>query len=82
MRQVKLRVAAEEVSPAGAEGRGKGGRAAASPLVCLPPRELVQSLNIIGLRVDEALPWWIASSIRRCCTARNAWTSSTCLPER
>jgi DNA mismatch repair protein MutS2 len=56
VRQVKLRVAAEEVSPAGAEGRGKGGRVAASPLVCLPPRELVQSLNVIGLRVDEALP--------------------------
>ncbi|MGA9820521.1 MAG: Smr/MutS family protein, partial [Desulfobaccales bacterium] len=34
----------------------KGGRAATSPLVCLPPRELVQSLNVIGLRVDEALP--------------------------
>jgi DNA mismatch repair protein MutS2 len=56
VRQVKLRVAAQEVTPAGAEGRGKGGRAAASPLVCLPPRELVQSLNVIGLRVDEALP--------------------------
>ncbi len=56
VRQVKLRVAPEEVTPAGAEGRGKGGRGATSPLVCLPPRELVQSLNVIGLRVDEALP--------------------------
>jgi DNA mismatch repair protein MutS2 len=54
VRQVKLRVAAQEVTPAGAEGRK--GRAAAAPLVCLPPRELVQNLNVIGLRVDEALP--------------------------
>ena len=55
VRQVKIRVMAEEVTPAGADGRPK--KAAAAPaLVCLPPRELVQSLNLIGLRVDEALP--------------------------
>jgi DNA mismatch repair protein MutS2 len=55
VRQVKIRVMPEEVAPAGADGRPK--KAAATPtLVCLPPRELVQSLNLIGLRVDEALP--------------------------
>ena len=54
VRQVKIRVAPEEVAPAGADGRPK--KAAAPALVCLPPRELVQSLNVIGLRVDEALP--------------------------
>jgi DNA mismatch repair protein MutS2 len=54
VRQVKIRVTPGEVTPAGAAGRPKKG--AAPALVCLPPRELVQSLNIIGLRVDEALP--------------------------
>ncbi len=54
VRQVKIRVTAEEVTPAGGNGRPK--KAAAPALVCLPPRELVQNLNIIGLRVDEALP--------------------------
>lgn len=54
VRQVKIRVTPEEVAPAEAEGRPQ--KAAAPALVCLPPRELVQSLNIIGLRVDEALP--------------------------
>jgi len=54
VRQVKIRVMPEEVAPAGANGRPK--KAAAPALVCLPPRQLVQSLNIIGLRVDEALP--------------------------
>ena len=55
VRQVKIRVLPEEVTPAGEKGRPK--KAAAAPaLVCLPPRELVQNLNIIGLRVDEALP--------------------------
>ena len=54
VRQVKIRVTPEEVAPAGAEGRPK--KAAAPALVCLPPRQLVQSLNLIGLRVDEALP--------------------------
>jgi DNA mismatch repair protein MutS2 len=54
VRQVKIRVAPEEVAPAGAAARPKAGKTPA--LVCLPPRELVQSLNIIGLRVDEALP--------------------------
>jgi DNA mismatch repair protein MutS2 len=54
VRQVKIRVTADEVAPAGADGRPQ--KAAAPALVCLPPRELVQSLNVIGLRVDEALP--------------------------
>jgi DNA mismatch repair protein MutS2 len=54
VRQVKIRVSPEEVMPTGAEGRPQ--KAAAPSLVCLPPRELVQSLNVIGLRVDEALP--------------------------
>ncbi len=38
----------------GGEARPK--KTAAPSLVCLLPRELVQSLNLIGLRVDEALP--------------------------
>ena len=54
VRQVKIRVSPEEVTPTGAEGRPQ--KAAGPSLVCLPPRELVQSLNVIGLRVDEALP--------------------------
>jgi DNA mismatch repair protein MutS2 len=54
VRQVKIRVNPEEVAPAGAQGRP--GKAAAPALVCLPPREHVQSLNLVGLRVDEALP--------------------------
>ena len=54
VRQVKIRVTPEEVAPAGGNGRPQ--KAAAPALVCLPPRELVQSLNLIGLRVDEALP--------------------------
>ena len=54
VRQVKIRVMPEEVAPAGEQGRLKKG--AAPALVCLPPRDLVQSLNVIGLRVDEALP--------------------------
>jgi len=54
VRQVKIRVSPEEVTPTGAEGRPQ--KAGAPSLVCLPPRELVQSLNVIGLRVDEALP--------------------------
>ena len=54
VRQVKIRVSPEEVTPTGAEGRPL--KAGARSLVCLPPRELVQSLNVIGLRVDEALP--------------------------
>ncbi|MCX5889580.1 MAG: endonuclease MutS2 [Deltaproteobacteria bacterium] len=54
VRQVKIRVTPEEVAPAGADGRPK--KAATPALVCLPPRQLVQSLNVIGLRVDEALP--------------------------
>jgi DNA mismatch repair protein MutS2 len=53
VRQVKIRVTPGEVTPAGAAARAAKG---APALVCLPPRELVQSLNIIGLRVDEALP--------------------------
>jgi DNA mismatch repair protein MutS2 len=55
VRQVKIRVTPEEVAPTGPDGRPK--KVATTPaLVCLPPRELVQSLNLIGLRVDEALP--------------------------
>ncbi|MCL4501673.1 MAG: endonuclease MutS2 [Deltaproteobacteria bacterium] len=54
VRHMKIRISPEEVRPAEAAGPPKKG--ATTSLVCLPPRELVQNLNIIGLRVDEALP--------------------------
>ncbi|MDP3181981.1 MAG: endonuclease MutS2 [Desulfobaccales bacterium] len=53
VRQVKLRISPEEVAPAGSAG----GRAepAYRPSLVLPPERLPR-LNVVGLRVDEALP--------------------------
>ncbi len=53
VRQVKLRISPEEVSPVGAET----GAAAPEfrPSLVLPPERLPR-LNLVGLRVDEALP--------------------------
>ncbi|MEW6387936.1 MAG: Smr/MutS family protein [Thermodesulfobacteriota bacterium] len=53
VRKVKLRVSAEEVSPAGAEKEGAA--SLASPGFHLPT-ETLPRLNVVGLRVDEALP--------------------------
>ena len=53
VRKVKLRVSPEEVFPGGAE---KDGRIRlVSPGYPLPP-ETLPRLNLVGLRVDEALP--------------------------
>ena len=53
VRKVKLRISPQEVAPAGAAG----GRAApeVQPGPVLPPESLPR-LNVVGLRVDEALP--------------------------
>jgi DNA mismatch repair protein MutS2 len=53
VRKVKLRISPQEVAPAGAAG----GRAApeVQAMPALPPESLPR-LNVVGLRVDEALP--------------------------
>ena len=53
VRQVKLTIRPEEVTP-GAEP-GAAGRGRMAPTYHVPPEHL-SSLNVVGLRVDEALP--------------------------
>jgi DNA mismatch repair protein MutS2 len=54
VRKVKIRVLPEELTPGGVEaGEGAGGGGA--PVYHRPPEQL-PTLNLVGLRVDEALP--------------------------
>jgi DNA mismatch repair protein MutS2 len=52
VRNVKLRISPEEITPAADTG---GGRPQVAPHYHVP-REHLPSLNLVGLRVDEALP--------------------------
>ncbi len=54
VRKVKLRVLPEEIASMAGEEEGRAGEAAARSRL-LPP-EWLPSLNVVGLRVDEALP--------------------------
>jgi DNA mismatch repair protein MutS2 len=53
VRNVRLRVSPEEIAPA--EGQAAGGNGDQAGPYALPPASL-PSLNLVGLRVDEALP--------------------------
>ena len=70
VRKVRLRVSPEEIAPA--EGQADGGNGGQAGPYALPPASL-PSLNLVGLRVDEALPLVDRRSTRPCCTARNGW---------
>jgi DNA mismatch repair protein MutS2 len=52
-RQVKLKVRPEEVTPLGEETQPAAGRVS---ITCRPVPAGLPSLNVVGLRVDEALP--------------------------
>ncbi len=54
VRKVKLWVQPEEIAPLNAESGG-GAAPASAPVYLLPPEQLPR-LNLVGLRVDEALP--------------------------
>jgi DNA mismatch repair protein MutS2 len=54
VRKVKIRVSPEEVSPGGADGGASVARGEA--IAFHPPAEHLPRLNVVGLRVDEALP--------------------------
>jgi DNA mismatch repair protein MutS2 len=54
VRKVKIRVHPEELTPGGAPS-GEGAPAGGAPVYHRPPEQL-PTLNVVGLRVDEALP--------------------------
>jgi DNA mismatch repair protein MutS2 len=56
VRKVKIRVSPEEVTPGPAEAGAPAAAGKGAPIAYHPPAEHLPSLNVVGLRVDEALP--------------------------